>query len=79
MRSSKPNIVAIEQKALTTVEGKEGVFVIQSGRAVPKHVQSGTSYGTFIEIHSGLNIGDSVVVQGVNRLRAGNEVKIVTK
>ena len=54
--------------------GGWSVFVVEEGKATPRPVSLGVSAGGLIEILSGLDVGDEVVVRGNERLRPGQDV-----
>ena len=54
--------------------GGWSVFVVEEGKANPRPVTLGVSSAGQIEILSGLDVGDEVVVRGNERLRPGQDV-----
>ena len=54
--------------------GGWSVFVVEDGKANPRAVTLGVSAAGQIEILSGLDVGDEVVVRGNERLRPGQDV-----
>lgn len=54
--------------------GGWSVFVVEEGKANPRPVTLGVSSAGLIEILSGLDVGDEVVVRGNERLRPGQDV-----
>jgi len=56
------------------------VYVInEESQANKIYVQKGVQFGETIEISSGLNANDSIVIKGFNGLRNGKKVKILNK
>ncbi|MBK7105627.1 MAG: efflux RND transporter periplasmic adaptor subunit [Ignavibacteriae bacterium] len=53
------------------------VFVIKNGKANLIEVKTGISSDGRIEILSGLNVGDTIVVVGQNIVKSGDKVKII--
>lgn len=53
-------------------------YVIVDGKAQVRVVKLGQSEGDFVQILSGLSLGDVVVVDGADRLREGAQVRIVS-
>jgi RND family efflux transporter MFP subunit len=51
------------------------VYTVVEGKAQPRRVEIGDAAGSNIEITSGLNEGDVVVIRGNERLRPGQPVK----
>jgi membrane fusion protein (multidrug efflux system) len=52
------------------------IVVVKNGQAKYVSVQTGYRTATAVEITSGLNIGDSIVVAGMLFVREGSELKI---
>jgi membrane fusion protein (multidrug efflux system) len=52
------------------------IVVVKNGQAKYVPVQTGYRTATAVEITSGLNIGDSIVVAGMLFVRDGSELKI---
>jgi len=52
------------------------VVVVEKGKAVFKNVETGIRMGTLVQISSGLNTGDSIVVNGVLFVRPNTDVKV---
>lgn len=72
-----------EQKAKTLPQGalvrkndKDGVFVADNNRAVWKEVELGISDGKRVEIRSGLNQGDEVIIDPPEDMKNGAEVTV---
>ena len=58
-----------------TFAGLEKVIVVEGGKAVEKVVTTGRRTGEWIEIVTGLNVGESVVVEPGN-LQQGQAVNV---
>ena len=56
--------------------GKSLVYVVANEIAEARRVNLGESSGPRIEVTSGLNEGDLVIIRGNERLRPGAQVKI---
>jgi len=69
-----PDAIAVPQTAV--VQGQNGmfVFVVQDGKAVVRPIEAGDWYKDSWIIHKGLEAGDVVVIEGVNKLRNGTPV-----
>ena len=65
--------IAIQKQAGTN---EKYVFVVEGGKAVRKVVTTGVQVGNYINILSGVNAGDEVVMTGISRLDNGTEVEI---
>jgi membrane fusion protein (multidrug efflux system) len=67
--------IFVPRGALVQTQGIESyVFVLQSGKARQRTVTCGKEYDSRMEIVSGLEVGEVVVVKGVERLRDGSRV-----
>jgi multidrug efflux pump subunit AcrA (membrane-fusion protein) len=58
----------VPRHALRSDAGQDVVFVVRDGRAERRLVRIGTSDGDHVEIQSGLNAGDRVVVEAPDNL-----------
>ena len=72
-----------EEKALvipfTAVQNQNGssvVYQIQNDEAVPVTIKTGRKFGNYIEVTSGLEIGDNVIDNVDEKISAGTKVKI---
>ncbi len=75
----RPNAITVPQQSV--LQGAQGHFVIlvdKDSKAQIRPVQVGPWYGQLWFITSGLETGETVVVDGVSRLSPGMPVKIVT-
>jgi membrane fusion protein (multidrug efflux system) len=68
--------VVIPYKAITEQMGEFFVFVAQDTIAKQHKVQVGPHVNDKIVIMSGINVGDQVVTEGLNRLRDGGHIQI---
>lgn len=67
--------VVIPEEALTPEAEKQYVFVVTDGKAVRREVRIGGRRPGSVEILDGLNVGDSVVVEGTQKIRNGSPVQ----
>jgi RND family efflux transporter MFP subunit len=65
--------LAIPAEALVTFAGIEKVVVVEKGKTKEKPVTTGRRMGPYVEVLSGVNAGDEVVLNPVN-LRPGQSV-----
>ncbi len=73
----KANVIMIPTQAvIPELKGKK-VFVVKQGKAQPVKVVTGVRTDSKIEIVSGLNQGDTVIVTGILSLKPEAPVKIV--
>ena len=72
-----PRRVTIPAAALVSGTGGAHVFVIENGRAVSRGVEPGPARGNEVEIRSGLEGGESVVLDPPAKLRNGARVRAI--
>jgi membrane fusion protein, multidrug efflux system len=72
----RPNAILVPQRAV--LEGPNGkfVYVVREGKAEPRPVQVGDWHDRQWIISQGLEEGDSVIVDGVVKVRPGSPVKM---
>lgn len=69
--------IAIPREAIVGSIKDAHVYVIENGKAVYKKIETGLESDKDIEVTSGLNAGEQLVVTGSNNLKDGLEVTIV--
>ena len=69
--------IVIDRDAVISKEGETYVFVDDNGTAVKKIVETGIDDGTSIQILSGINEGDMVVVKGQTYLSEGDILNVI--
>jgi RND family efflux transporter MFP subunit len=67
-------VLLVPKDAVVQARGAWQVFVHADGKAEPRTVDIGASYGGSFEVLSGLDEGDEVVVRGNERLRPMQEI-----
>lgn len=78
--ATRPNAIAIPQQSVQ--QGEKGMFVYvvnQDQQAEIRWIQVGDWYDNFWIIQSGLEVGDEVIVSGVNKVSQGTPVKVMKK
>lgn len=73
----REGVVLIPASAVMGAAGAQNVFVVREGRAERRPVETGLSSEGLLEIVSGLQEGEAVVVTGNNNLRNDAEVRVV--
>lgn len=71
-------VLTVHKDAIIKRGEKSLVYVVSNETAEARTVRLGESTGARIEIMSGLEAGDSVIIRGNERLRPGAQVKIRT-
>lgn len=74
-----PDALLLPQRAVVELQGKTSVWVIDAeGKAQPRDVAMGARIGTDWLVLSGLKAGESVVIDGVQKLKPGTPVTTQT-
>jgi multidrug efflux pump subunit AcrA (membrane-fusion protein) len=68
--------VTVPSNAVVTFAGIEKVIVVNNGKAQEKAITTGRRTGEWTEVLSGVNVGDSVVLDPGN-LQSGQNVNVV--
>jgi membrane fusion protein (multidrug efflux system) len=74
-----PHALVIPESALFSQDGRFFTFVVQSGAAHRKEVETGHRFEGSIEILKGIQRGDQVVTTGHEQLSQGTKVKASTE
>jgi membrane fusion protein (multidrug efflux system) len=69
-----PALVIAEQ-ALVPEEGRQFVFVVSDGRAEKRQITIGHRKPGLVEVTSGLDTGEVVIVEGTQKVRDGGPVR----
>ncbi|MDR2724437.1 MAG: efflux RND transporter periplasmic adaptor subunit [Holosporaceae bacterium] len=78
IRLKNREAICIPEKALSSIGEKHYVFILSdSARAKLRYVTIGERENGFVEIEKGLNSGDKIITEGVNKLSDNNLVTIV--
>lgn len=75
--NARTGALLVPASAVVGDASSSSVFVVQDGTALRRAVRTGLNSEGRVEILSGLNEGDPVVVAGNNGLRDGAEVRVV--
>ncbi len=74
----KDELLTIPSQALSGFYGDETVFVYRDGQVKRKIVKTGIISSRYVEIIDGLDEGDIVVISGIDNLRDGEIVEVLT-
>ncbi len=74
---AKENVVTIPRKAILYKQNKMYVFVMNRNQVSQREIQVGLTEEDFVEVTSGLNEGEIIVVVGVEGLKDGQRVDVV--
>ena len=72
----RSEVVLAPEAALVPRQGRQFVFVVEEGRASERQVSLGSRRPGQVEIVSGLEPGEQIVTQGVQRIRDGLPVRM---
>jgi len=72
-------LTALNPAALLTRNGKKAVFLIKGDQAVETPVTPGEQIGDMIEVLSGVNAGDKIVLKPLNKIKNGSKIKVLEK
>ena len=70
------DVLTVHKDAILRRQGDNIVYVVEAGTAMPRTLAIGEGHGSRIEVLSGLEEGDMVVVRGNERLHPGAKVRI---
>jgi membrane fusion protein (multidrug efflux system) len=73
--ATRPSALVIPEDAVSPFAGAMYVWVIRDGKAERREIVLGVRTPGYVEITSGLSLGEQVVVGGTDRLQPGAEVK----
>jgi len=71
---TRPDAVVVPEDAILPLQNATFVWVVSEGAATRRQVELGVRMPGFVEITSGVNVGDQVVVGGLERLSEGAPV-----
>jgi membrane fusion protein (multidrug efflux system) len=68
----------VPEEALSPRQGKHYVFLVENGRAVEREVAIGARAPGLVEVRAGLVAGDVIVTEGIQRLRDGIPLRVLS-
>jgi membrane fusion protein (multidrug efflux system) len=68
-------ITVPQQAVMRTADGSTVMSVDAEGKVTPKPIKTGGAYGTRWIVTSGLNAGDQIIVEGLQKAKPGATVK----
>jgi RND family efflux transporter MFP subunit len=75
--SENYDIIAVKKNNVLTNNGKNYVYRVVNQIAIQTEVLTGISVNEKVEIKEGLDVGDQIIISGLNFLSDGDKVKIV--
>ena len=73
------NTLLVPKNAVITEDEEEAVFVVDGDKVIKQLVQIGYTNTSHVEILSGLNEGDTIVITGLGSLKDGSKISIVAQ
>jgi membrane fusion protein (multidrug efflux system) len=74
LKRERESVVLLPEAALSPRSGRQFVFIVEDGVASEREVSLGVRAPGRVEVKSGLEPGDTVVLEGVQKLRNGSPV-----
>jgi membrane fusion protein (multidrug efflux system) len=78
LERARRHVLMVPEEALSPRQGKQYVFLVQGGRAVEREVAIGSRAPGLVEIREGLAAGDIIVTEGIQRLRDGVPLQVLS-
>jgi membrane fusion protein (multidrug efflux system) len=78
LERARRQVLMVPEEALSPRQGKQFVFLVQDGRAVEREVQIGARSPGLVEVRTGLAAGDVIVTEGIQRLRDGVPLQVLS-
>jgi multidrug efflux pump subunit AcrA (membrane-fusion protein) len=72
----RENVPVVPREAVTERGGRKVVFVLEGQRVERREVALGLGDDGIVEIRSGLEAGESIVVRGLETLTDGTRVRV---
>ncbi len=77
LKNEKDGIL-VPQRAVQELQGKSFVWVVADNKASQRPVQVGAQVGEGVQVLEGLKTGDTIIVEGVQKVRQDSVVKPMT-
>lgn len=72
---SKTDVISIPITALLEEDGMEYVYVVEDGKAYRREIGTGDRTEEWVQVVSGLDVGERMVVEGVGKVKEGQKVE----
>lgn len=72
---SREDVISIPITALLEEDGREYAYVVEDGEALRREIEAGERSEEWVEVLSGLEVGERVVVEGVGKVKEGQKVE----
>lgn len=77
MSGEQNAVMAIPANSIIENKDNPFVFLVTNGRAVEKKIKTGKKLGNMVEISEGLEIGEFIITEPLDKIRAGIKVKVL--
>lgn len=74
---SAENAIVIPSNAIINRGDKNFVFVVEDDRAIEREIKTGIDTGEFVEVLSGLEFDENIIIEGQFYVSDGSKVKVV--
>lgn len=71
------NSIALARDTILNIDGEDFVFLVEGDKAIKNPIETGADFGEFLEIKSGLQLGDKVITKGHHYVDDQTLVKVV--
>ncbi|MCB0518651.1 MAG: efflux RND transporter periplasmic adaptor subunit [Lewinellaceae bacterium] len=72
-------VLAIPRESIVGSLQDAKVYVVKDNKAILKHIETGAIFGEKVQVRSGLDEGETIVVSGQINLEDGKDIKIAEK
>jgi hypothetical protein len=72
---SKSDVIAVPITAIIEEDGTEYVFVVEDGKAYLREIEAGDRTEEWVQVVSGLDEGERIVVEGAQKVKEGQKVE----
>jgi membrane fusion protein (multidrug efflux system) len=79
LKEKRAPVIMISEQALVPEEGRQFVYVVVDGRAQKREISIGRRAPGKVEVVTGLTAGETVVVEGTQKVRDGGPVRDVSR
>ncbi|MBW2614561.1 MAG: efflux RND transporter periplasmic adaptor subunit [Deltaproteobacteria bacterium] len=73
----KADVIIIPKDIILDRRGRKTVYIIQRGIALERRLELGIETSDSVEVASGLNLGDRLIIEGFETLRNRSRVKVI--
>lgn len=79
-KGSAQNVVVVPIEAVLELDSADPyLYLVKDNKTVKQKIEVGITNNDKVEVTSGVNIGDWVIIKGQNRINSGVEVKVINR